>query len=362
MKGDQIERAAAARARRRAAQRAARVAEGAAELDRRLADALRRGLAGGGPPWAELAARMVDAQAPGLAARARALAEPGAGDSGPGALSRLLEECALLHLLAAGYGRVEALPAPLAATVRARVGFTAEAAAILATGPRVRDTWRVLGRREGVEERLSARRVWLRGASSGQQALLLGFTGPAGSTAAAATPSPASGPVDGLRAGAALDAELAYYPGALPLRAVLDPAGACPAGDGPAGDGPAGDGPAGGSPAAAPEGCSLAEGVARYGSGLAADPWLESWPVVLAGAIPVPGPGSGGRGWRLADAATGESVPFDPRHAVASGLWRLAAVSGGRPLTVFGELGHRGFAAVTAWPPEDPGAPVDVTD
>ncbi|WP_033820362.1 SWIM zinc finger family protein, partial [Kitasatospora sp. MBT63] len=106
-----------AAARRRAERREARVTAGAQELRLRLADGVRRGLAdhaAAAAGWEEVAARMVDAQAPGLATRARELAHtPQQG---------LLAEYALLHLLAGAWGRVEELPAELAATVRTRVG------------------------------------------------------------------------------------------------------------------------------------------------------------------------------------------------------------------------------------------------
>uniref|UniRef100_UPI00062501F9 SWIM zinc finger family protein n=1 Tax=Streptomyces odonnellii TaxID=1417980 RepID=UPI00062501F9 len=64
-------------ARRRAERRAARITAGTTELEQRLADLLRGGLAAaeqsGYGLWEETAARMVDAQAPGLAGRVREL-------------------------------------------------------------------------------------------------------------------------------------------------------------------------------------------------------------------------------------------------------------------------------------------------
>ncbi|MET8299469.1 SWIM zinc finger family protein, partial [Streptomyces sp. NPDC005180] len=64
-------------ARRRAERRAGRITAGAQELEQRLADLLRGGLASaersGYGLWEETAARMVDAQAPGLAGRVREL-------------------------------------------------------------------------------------------------------------------------------------------------------------------------------------------------------------------------------------------------------------------------------------------------
>ena len=67
-----------AAARRRAEQREARVASGLTELDRWLCDQVRQGLAAsqraGYRHWDDIAARMVDAQASGMAERLRALA------------------------------------------------------------------------------------------------------------------------------------------------------------------------------------------------------------------------------------------------------------------------------------------------
>ncbi|EFH28814.1 MULTISPECIES: SWIM zinc finger family protein, partial [Streptomyces] len=114
-------------ARRRAERRAVRITAGATELEQRLADLLRGGLAGaeqaGYGMWEETAARMVDAQAPGLAARVRELGS--IPSSGPGWPVRLLEECALIHLLDQGWLRRERLPDGLASTVRSRIGLPA---------------------------------------------------------------------------------------------------------------------------------------------------------------------------------------------------------------------------------------------
>ena len=311
---------------RRAARRAERVAAGAAELQARLADQLRTGLADapqqGPAAWAGVAARMVDAQAPGLAARARELGAVPA--SGPGWPSRLLEEYGLLHLLASGYRRVDTLPAGLAATVRARVGFTVDAAELL-RGPVVRDHWLVLGSSDRADERLTTRRIWLRGSRSGQPALLLSFG------------RPGTAPELALPTGLLLDAEVAFHPGARPLRAALGTRFSAPA-----------------APPAAravPPGLSLEAALDAYGRALGDDPWLESWPVVLEQVVPQPGV----LGWELADARDPApvAIPVDRRSTPDSGLWRLAAVSGGRPLTVFGECGHRGFTPVTAWYSDD---------
>ncbi len=303
-------------ARRRAERRVQRARAGAAELRQRLADQVRAGFAATGPGewgvWDEVAARMVDAQAPGLASRVREFtAIPAGGGDWP---SRMLEEQGLLHLLAGGFLAHDTLPEGLAATVRSRVGFTTDQAELLA-GPTVRDRWLVLSQQDSADGQLTTRRIWLRGTDSGRAALLLAFG------AAGRAPEPA------LPVGRVLDAELAYHPGALPLRAALGTR----------------HGDAG--PGGVPPGVGVGAALAAYGTALRADPWLDDYPVVLAPVVPIPTAG----GWQLADASGDDALPVDPRRLGRPGLWRLAAVSGGGPVTVFGSLGHRGFTPLTTW-------------
>ncbi|GKQ34387.1 hypothetical protein ALMP_09370 [Streptomyces sp. A012304] len=301
-------------ARRRAERRAERVTAGATELEQRLADLLRSGLAAaeqaGYGMWEETAARMVDAQAPGLASRVRELgAIP---SSGPGWPVRLLEECALLHLLDQGWLRREQLPEALAATVRTRVGLPASP-----SGPPLRDDWLVLAQYDTADAKLTTRRIWLHGAHSRRTALVLSY-GAAGRA-----------PDLTLPVGLALDAEVAAYPGAGQRRAALGEQFAPPAPTG-----------------VRPPGVTTTEAAARYGEALRDDPWLDSVPVTLDDVIPTPD----GTAWQLADAAGNTALPLAPAATARPGLWRLVALSGGAPVKVFGECGHRGFTPLTAWP------------
>jgi hypothetical protein len=96
---------------------------------------------------------------------------------------------------------------------------------------------------------------------------------------------------------------------------------------------------------------TTAQAAARYGEALRDDPWLESVPMTLAEVIPVPD----GDSWQLADAGADSALPLTATALGRPGLWRLVALSGGAPVTVFGECGHRGFTPLTAWPrTEDP--------
>jgi hypothetical protein len=305
-------------ARRRAERRAERVTAGAVELEQRLTDLLRGGLASaeqsGYGPWEETAARMVDAQAQGLASRVRELgAIP---STGPGWPVRLLEECALLHLLGQGWLRRERLPDALAATVRSRIGLPAAA-----DGPPVRDRWLVLAQYDTADTRLTTRRIWLYGSDSDRTVLLLSY-GAAGRAPELALP-----------VGLALEAEVSAFPGAGQLRVALGEQFAPPA-----------------PTAVRPQGMTTSQAAARYGDALRDDPWLESVPVTLDRVVPAPD----GDSWQLADADEDAALPLTPAARSRPGLWRLVALSGGAPVRVFGECGHQGFTPLTAWP-EGPG-------
>src|SRR5689334_12641187 len=305
---------------RRAEQRETRVASGLAELDRWLGDQVRQGLAAsqqaGYAHWDDIAARMVDAQAPGLAERLRALAS--VPHSGAGWDGRLLEEYALLHLLAVAYGRQAELPPPLRDTVRSRIGFSLRQADVLAGGQPIRDHWQVLARRDLEQDRIRTRRTWLRGRKTGRDALLLSFA--------------AAGQAldDSLAVGAETDADLVFYPGAVPLRAAV-----LARHDGSDG------GASGGAPldAGPPDGGTIAGLLGGYAAALAADPWLDSWLAVVE-IIPVRGPAPAVRG------ADSGSLPL---HPGAGDCWPLFALSGGRPVTLAGEWTPRGLWPLTAW-------------
>ena len=295
---------------RRADQREARVATGLTELDRWLCDQVRQGLAAsqrsGYRHWDDIAAHMVDAQTPGLAERLRALAA--VPYSGSGWDGRLLEEYALLRLLATACREQAALPPPLRDTVRSRVGFTVRQAYVLAGATPVRDHWHVLARRDLDQDRIRTRRVWLRGRRTGRTALVLSF---------AATGQSLD---DSLAVGTETDAELAFYPGACPLRALVATRHDT-------------------VPGGPPSGATVAGLLAGYAAALAEDPWLDTWPAVLdvtPARAPVP---------CLYDAA-GDAVPM---HPGAGDCWPLLALSGGHPLTVAGEWTPRGLWPLTAW-------------
>jgi hypothetical protein len=326
-----------------AARRADRVAAGLAELDRWLADRVAAGVAGlttaGYEPFDSLAARLVDAQAPGAAGLVRRLA----GAAVSGTPDRLVTELGLLRLLATGHARRAALPAPLAATLASRVGLPVSTDEVLATPP-VADAWAVIGVRDEIDERLSTRRVWLRGRATGRMALVLSFAGPGQPLAS------------DFVLGSTVEADLCFYPGAIPLRALvagrartLAPASAdagpgafevpsslvasllSPDDTGPGATTPA---PASAAQGDGPPGDSVAGALDSWAGALAGDPWLDRWPVLLAAVVPTT---------THVVEPDGDALPLVAEH------WPLIAAAGGRPCRVMGEYGPAGLRPLTAW-------------
>jgi len=304
----------AAGAARRSRQRARRVVAGMAELQMWLRDQVRVGLSGAaaeGYRHAEaMAARMVDAQAPGVASALRRLsAIPVSGAGWPG---RLLGEYAQLHLLTRAHDQLDVLPPGLAAVVRFRVGYASSREDVLAL-PAVTDWWQVLAVRDLVDGPVPGRRVWLRGRDTGRFALLLSFAvnGNFGENADAA-----------LTPGTELDADLHFYPGQPLVRAVTGTRH--------------GQSELTGRPAGAGDVTSLLDG---WAAALEQDPWLTEWPALLTGT-----PALAGGQHFLVD-SSGLAVPLLGEAAV----WTLLAVSGGKPVVVAGEWSPAGLTALTAW-------------
>lgn len=299
-------------AQQRASRRADRISAGLAELASWLDDQVRQGLGGfdqrAYTELSRLAARMVDAQAPGVAgAVRRAAGVVGRGHGWPG---ELLEELSLIHLIVSAHDRLADLPPSLADTVQIRIGWTTETARVVAEGEKVEDDWLVLGRVVEPDDRLTIRRVWLRGATTGRLGLILSFAA-------------AGRPLDPLpaRPGEYVPGALSFYPGALPMRALLTQT-------------------APRLPAPRPTGLTAHQALASYVESLAADPWNERWPLVLQDVRPAPH----GDGWALVD-ADGDGLEILPGWDV----WKLLAVSAGDPITVAGEWNRAGLRPMTCW-------------
>ncbi len=303
---------------KRQAQREDRISAGVEELDRWLHDLVRQGLAAAQSRpmrfWDDAAARLVDAQAPALGGRVRALGS--AAHSGRADWpARLLSQIARLHLAVSAWPRAQEMPVALRATLRDVLGWPLQSEEVRRDGEQVEDAWVVLGVRTIEQERLRVRRTWLRGERSGRAALIAQFTPPGGS-------------FDGEYAGGSvLEGALAYYPAAAALRALPVSELVRRATDTPS--------PLGGQ--------DLDAALGEWSRALAADPWLERWPVALRAVAPVR---SDGRWWlRDEDGAMAPLADGAP--------WRLVALAGGAPLQVSGEWDGRALHPLAAFTGDD---------
>lgn len=307
---------------RRTAKREENVREGLEDLALWLQDLVRQGLATvqGKPAsfWETPAARLVDAQAPGLARRVRELAStPATGDGWQG---RLLEHLALLHLAVEAYTRLDTLPADIQADVRTVIGWTQDQDELLQQNG-IRDTWIVLGKRVTEEmldpgtraSLLKVQRTWLWGTQTQRAALILHFAAPGQMLDASLIP------------GTSFDAELVYFPGACSQRALVKRQVSAP------------------PPGATMLGyVDLSTAYGAYANALAANPWLETFPLALTAAWPVE---TSGDQWDVRDRA-GRVLPLAKAFPAP---WQLLALSGGHPLGLFGEWDGRAFWPLTAF-------------
>ncbi|MBM7460569.1 SWIM zinc finger family protein [Rhodococcus coprophilus] len=286
--------------------RAERAAAGLDDLDRWLTDRIRSGLGSvdhSCSTYDDMAARMVDAQVPGIASALRGLAGVVATEVDWPA--RVLAEYARLHLLVVAYRKIDDLPGPLARSVHTHLGFPTRADDVRSE-PAVRDRWQVLATRISEDSRLFTRKVWLRGRDTGRWAIVLDFAH-----------GTARFPVETPPPGMLVDADLHFYPGAAPLRALAGTRHSVPE--------PFTTLPAS-LPGTAPDFDAALDEYARV---LGADPWIRSWPMLLDSVVPVESSGA----WHLVD-RHGRALPLGGEDDTR---WRLVAVAGGQPLTVCGD-------------------------
>lgn len=312
------ERAAAARV--RAAERDERVAAGLLELDQwlidRMADGLGR-LAAQPMLLEDLAARMIDAQVPGVARALRRLSRvpTGADDWAV----TMLGEFGMLGLLARAFLRRDDLDPALEATVRAHLGFTVGRAEVL-RGVGVPDRWSVVGLHDTEDdERVSTRRVWLFGRETGRFAVVLLFSVNGAPYEMTVAP------------GMELDADVHFYPGRPPLRALI---------------GNRRDERAATSGLACP-GETVTGARDAWGVAVADDPWLTLWPGALRGRIGVRSDARGSA-FALVDDEGAGLLLAGPEPL----LWQAMAISGGAGATWFGELRPKGFNPLALVDPE----------
>ncbi len=248
--------------------------------------------------WQETAARMVDAQAPGLARRVEEISSLlYRGNNWP---EHVLAAMGRLQLLLDALENYESLPPDMQADVRVGLGWAQDKQDVVQSEA-VEDVWSVVGLAYEANGPLHERRVWLHGSKSGRYALLLDFAHGGRKFE------------QSFLLGSKCNGKLGYFPSAAPSRALVIPpldAAAVP------GEMPPGM-------------LSMAEALSAISEQWATHPLAMRQPVAFARVTLQ----FQKDGWAFLDAG-GSVVPTRFAEARA---WLLAATTGGLPFTVFGE-------------------------
>lgn len=301
----------AAAATKRSQSRDERIDAGIDELTVFLGDIVRQGiLALPGRPfrfWDSMAARMVDAQAPGLASALRELGSvvAAAGDTWQ---TTFLERLARLSLIIQGWKARDTLTPDLLADVRSAVGI-ATATESLAALPSVADHWRVVGQWTDDSATIRTQRSWLVGTTSGQTALFLQFAPQNQPFAATVVP------------GTVIEGSLTFFPSATPLRATWSSAQRV-------------------IPWNPWHAQTLSEATAHWTTRLAKGPLLERIAFVVGPVVPVFRNGA----FFVID----ENRHEWPVRMPAKEAWRLMAVSGGHRIDICGEWDGTSFVPLAS--------------
>lgn len=294
---------------KRAASREEKISAGLEEFSLLLRDTVREGLAG--LPfkpfafWDGISKRLIDAQAPGLARQITELA--GLGFSGAGWQERALHSLARLHLACEAWRRSGSLPENTRSDLRSFIGFSVSKEELL-ENPGRKDLWTVLARKFSEEDKLRLARTWL-WSSTGSPAVLFQFAF-------------MNQPLElRMNPGTVWDAEIVFFPGSSPLRAMPKNIIAE-------------------QPWRRPQGLACLDAVLEdFSRQVALNPWCEHRPYLLESALPV----YHDNRWFIQDPASNPAAIALPVRCTGATGWRMMAVSGGLPAPVFGEWDGESF-------------------
>ena len=283
--------------------RLAQVKAGVDQLDLWLSDLIRNGLGTletqPSTFWESQAAKMIDAQAPGLATRVRRLAA--IPNSSPDWPSTLLSQLGQLALLTQAFRRIDKLDTPLQEDIRHLIGWNLKEDEVIERGEHVTDDWLILGQSFEAVERGRAQHTWLLGTMTRRPAQIIQFAF-AGSAF-----------TENYLLGSCQRAELTFWPGVQSHRALLLNR----------------IGEAQKIQSSLPGYANIAAFFDAVATTLAALPWRERFLCMLKDVTPLYDL-SNDR-WCVRD-QDGQSLPL-----VSGEYWQLLAFSGGRPLDLAAE-------------------------
>jgi hypothetical protein len=247
--------------------------------------------------WDAAAARLVDAQLPGLAEQVRGMGSD--VHRREDWAEHLLAVCGRWWTATRAWAIRDQLDRDAMADLRAYLGWAQPSADVKAADS-VTGSYLVLGGHRTDDGRLLQQRTWLRDEATGEMLVVLDFS--AGMT-------PLASPQ---LAGTVVSATVSRYPGTPPRRALfaVDPVVTSAA-------------------TALPGAITIAEAQSRRAERLAATPWSDRVPVVLGDAVLT----TSGRP-SVTDAAGDRLDLVDDDDS----LWPALAMTGGQPADLFGEL------------------------
>lgn len=195
---------------KRQAMRHQKVLNGIDDLQIWMKDLLRNGLLNvperAFSLFENIARRMVDAQATGLAGRLRAIQEINFyTDSWK---YELTDQLSKLYLLTESYKNIEHLSDEWKTEIRTQIGYPQAKEDVLA-GEAITDRWMVLHKRSRKLNELNTETFWLYGMRTGKSAVYLNFI------------MPGTLPEYNLVPGSSFDGELCFYQGINPLRTLI---------------------------------------------------------------------------------------------------------------------------------------------
>ena len=277
------------------------MASGVADLELWLQDLVRQGLASTESQsysyWQNIAARMVDSKLGGIGRRIRKF--PLLHNSSTEWPGRMLAEMAQLYLIVKGFDNLEDLPPILQTELLTVAGVNVKKEELQSLRG-VTDDWLVMGVIEGVDENLNFRHTWMYGSNSEELAYVLEYSfGDAGY------------PVT-WRVGQAFNGAIVYYPSAYPMRAIVkNQTGQVALFEEPRGY------------------HTLDRFFEVYSKALAKNPWIYDFPCYLEEVVPVMENGK----LFIIDQEK-KFLEALPKENIA---WKLVALSGGNPISIFGE-------------------------
>ncbi len=283
---------------------------GVAELDKWLRTVARLGLAQmvqAPEEWENLAARMVDCKLGSIARRIRLCQQWLQQENWEDAVTA---ELGLLHLFVLAWQRKESLQPAQKRELLQVAGWNVRKDQ-LGTQQGVEDSWLVLGVSTGSEEKLKFRRTWMRGEKSGRYALLLDFA------------FGNRGFEDHWVTGSVLRGRLAFYPGQPSLRAAFQHYQVSRE-----------------AYEAVAAYADLEEVRVNYAKFLGLSPWLMVLPALVDEVRPVYDQSE--KQFFLLDREQRQLKMPDSEPS-----WKLLAISGGEPISCFGEYNGRIFQPIS---------------